>query len=222
MITYAESIQKPDAAIFQRACSLSVDLCVSHIERQLVANEYRVHEVYGRDGGSIVDTRYRDSKAIVPRHDEELAFYIYEVVHQYFLENFSAQPCDSLVLAQTEFFAYSAGVGLKMHADDHALGADGRVLKRDVQRGITAILYLNSEFDGGEIHFPKQDLELRPSAGTLVVFPSNRNFPHEVKPILRGQRYSYQRIYGILNGRAESFLAENEAFGRDGFVITRF
>jgi hypothetical protein len=211
VITYAESIQKLDAAIFQGTCSLPVDLCVSHIERQLLANEYRVHEVYGRDGGSTVDTRYRDSKAIVPCHDEELAFYIYEAVHQYFLENFSAQHSDSLVLAQTEFFAYSAGVGLKMHADDHALGADGRVLKLDVQRGITAILYLNSEFEGGEIHFPKQGLELRPSAGTLVIFPSNRNFPHEVKPIVRGQRYSYQRIYGILDGRDGRFVAESSS-----------
>lgn len=210
MITYAEFIQKPDAAIFQGACTLPVDSCVSHIESQLIANEYRVHEVYGRDGNSIIDTRYRDSKAIVPRHDEELAFHIYESVYQYFLANFSAHPSDSLVLAQTEFFAYSPGVGLKMHSDDHARGVDGSVLKLDVQRGITAILYLNSEFDGGEIHFPKQGLELRPSAGTLVIFPSNRNFPHEVKPIVRGQRYSYQRIYGILNGRAGSFLAENK------------
>ena len=61
------------------------------------------------------------------------------------------------------------------------------VLTRDVQRGITAILYLNSNFAGGEIRFPKQGLELRPSAGLLVIFPSNRNFPHEVKPILRGR-----------------------------------
>lgn len=73
-----------------------------------------------------------------------------------------------------------------MHSDDHVLRSDGSVLTRDVQRGITAILYLNSDFDGGEIHFPRQGLELRPSAGTLLIFPSNRNFPHEVKPIARG------------------------------------
>ena len=101
--------------------------------------------------------------------------------------------------------AYLPGAGLRMHADDHVLKPDGSVLTRDVQRGITAILYLNSNFAGGEIRFPKQGLELRPSAGLLVIFPSNRNFPHEVKPILRGRRYSYQRIYGILDGRTGSF-----------------
>lgn len=205
VITYAESIQKPDAPIFQGACALPLGPCVSHIEDRLQAHDFRVHEVYGRNGDSVVDTQSRDSKAIVPRHDEELAFFIFEAVQQYFEQHFLAQPSDSLVLAQHEFFAYTPGIGLKMHADDHVLRPDGSVLTRDVQRGITAILYLNSDFDGGEIHFPRQGLELRPSAGTLVIFPSNRNFPHEVKPIVRGQRFSYQRIYGILDGRTGRF-----------------
>jgi hypothetical protein len=209
VISYAESIQKPDAAIYREICVLPVDLCISHIEGRLHANEFRVHEVYSRDGSSTIDTRYRDSKAIVPRHDEELAFFIFEAVRQYFEQHFLAQPSDSLVLAQHEFFAYLPGVGLKMHADDHVLKSDGSVLARDMHRGITAILYLNSEFEGGEIHFPKQGVELRPSAGMLVVFPSNKNFPHEVKPIVRGQRYSYQRIYGILNGETGRFVSED-------------
>lgn len=205
VITYAESIQKPSAAIFQGACALPLGQCISHIESRLQANDFRMHEVYGRDGSSVVDTRSRDSKAIVPRHDEELAFFIFEAVRQYFEQHFLAQSSDSLVLAQNEFFAYPPGIGLKMHSDDHVLKPDGNMLTRDVQRGITAILYLNSEFEGGEIHFPKQGVELRPSAGTLLIFPSNRNFPHEVKPIVRGYRYSYQRIYGILNGRTGRF-----------------
>lgn len=205
VITYAESIQKPDAPIFRGACALPLTQCVSHIESCLWANDFRMHEVYSRDGSSVVDTRSRDSKAIVPRHDEELAFFVFEAVQQYFEQHFLVQPSDSLVLAQNEFFAYTSGIGLKMHSDDHVLRSDGSVLTRDVQRGITAILYLNSDFDGGEIHFPRQGLELRPSAGTLLIFPSNRNFPHEVKPIVRGQRYSYQRIYGILNGRTGRF-----------------
>ncbi|MDP9933507.1 2OG-Fe(II) oxygenase [Variovorax paradoxus] len=205
MITYAESIQKPSAVIFQGACALPLDLCVSHIENRLQARDFRMHEVYGRNGDTIVDTRSRDSRSIIPCHDEELAFFIFEAVQQYFEQHFLAQPSDSLVLAQHDFFAYSPGIGLKMHVDDHVLRPDGSVFMRDVQRGITTILYLNSDFDGGEICFPKQGLELRPSAGTLLIFPSNRNFPHEVKSIVRGQRYSYQRIYGILDGRTGRF-----------------
>ena len=205
LTTYAEFIQKPDAAIYQATCSLPLEKCVSHIECRLQAQDFRRHEVYARDGRTVVDARSRDSMSIRPRHDEELAFFVFEAVHHYFEKHFLAKPSDSLVLAQHEFFAYLPGAGLRMHADDHVLKPDGNVLTRDVQRGITAILYLNSNFAGGEIRFPKQGLELRPSAGLLVIFPSNGNFPHEVKPILRGRRYSYQRIYGILDGRTGSF-----------------
>lgn len=212
MITYAESIQKPDAFIHQEICALPVDRCISHIESRLDASDFRAHEVYGRDGGSIVDTRYRDSKAVVPRYDEELAFFIYEAVQRYFERHFLAQSSDSLVLAQHEFFAYTPGVGLKMHADDHVLKTDGSVLTRDVHRGITAILYLNAGFEGGELHFPRQGVEIRPCTGMLVIFPSNKNFPHEVRPIAQGRRYSYQRIYGILNGAAQSFVSDDGLF----------
>jgi hypothetical protein len=198
VITYAESIQRPDAAIFQGYCHLPLDRCVAHIEERLEASDYRTHEVYGSRGESIVNKDSRDSKAITPKHDEYLAFYMYEAVLAYFNQNFAAQSSDSLVLAQHEFFAYPRGVGLKMHSDDHALTADGTVLARDEHRGITAILYLNSEFTGGQINFPKQDVSIEPTAGKLVIFPSNKNFRHEVRPILSGWRYSYQRIYGVL------------------------
>lgn len=207
MITYAESIQRPGAEIFQGFCPLPLDRCVAHIEDRLEANDYRTHEVYGAQGESVVNRKSRDSKAITPRHDEDLAFYIYEAVQGYFDENFAAEPTDSLVLAQHEFFAYPPGVGLKMHSDDHALSPDGKILARDAHRGITAVLYLNGGFTGGEISFPRQGISIAPTAGKLVIFPSNRNFRHEVKPILSGWRYSYQRVYGVLrvNGREMAF-----------------
>lgn len=207
MKTHAEAIQRPGAAIFQGSCHLPLDRCIAHIEDRLAAGDFRPHEVYGALGDSVVNRSSRDSKSVTPRHDEELAFYIYEAVRKYFEQNFAAEATDSLVLAQHDFFAYPPGVGLKLHADDHALGPDGSVLARDEHRGITAILYLNSAFSGGEIAFPKQGLSISPSAGKLVIFPANRNFPHEVKPILSGWRYSYQRIYGVLRveGRSIGF-----------------
>lgn len=200
MITYAESIQRPEAAIFQGYCDIPLDRCVAHIQERLAANDYRTHEVYGSQGESVINKGSRDSKTITPKYDEDLAFYMYEAALAYFNQNFYAQPTDSLVLSQHEFFAYPPGVGLKMHSDDHALNAEGKIVALDAHRGITAILYLNSEFTGGEIIFPNQDLSILPAAGKLVIFPSNKNFRHEVRPILSGWRYSYQRIYGILRG----------------------
>lgn len=205
MITYAESIQRPGAEIYQGTCPLPLDRCVAHIQDRLAANDFRTHEVYGPQGQMMINTQSRDSKAVTPKYDEELAFYVYEAVQKYFAENFAARATDSLVLSQHEFFAYPPGIGLKMHSDDHALGPDGKISVRDEHRGITAILYLNSEFTGGEISFPKQGVSIAPTAGRLVIFPSNKNFRHEVKPILSGWRYSYQRIYGVLRVEGERY-----------------
>lgn len=210
MITYAESIQRADAAIFQGNCSLPLRRCTDYIEEKIRANEFRTHEVYSRGGTPIVDTRFRDSKAIVPGHDAELAYYLFEAVQGYFARAFDPEPGDALVLAQAEFFHYSPGIGLKMHSDDHATGSDGKLIKVDAQRGITAILYLNSEFEGGEISFPKQRATIKPEAGMVLIFPSNKNFPHQVNPITSGHRTSYQRIYGIMSDRS-SFIAEPDA-----------
>lgn len=210
MRTYAEAIQKPGARIHQERCPLPVEHCVEYIGASIRHLDFREHKVYASDGTAVVDKRYRDSIAIVPRHDEELAYFVFEAVQGYFQANFQARPEDSLVLAQTEYFAYGPGEGLKMHSDDHAVGRDGKLLKLDEQRGITAILYLNSDFEGGEICFPRQDTTIKPSAGLLLVFPSNRNFPHEVKPIRSGRRLSYQRIYGVMGGEAASFVHSME------------
>ena len=37
VITHAESIQRPDAAIFQGYCHLPLDRCVAHIKERLEA-----------------------------------------------------------------------------------------------------------------------------------------------------------------------------------------
>ena len=52
------------------------------------------------------------------------------------------------------------------------------------------VVYFN-EFDGGEIYYPEQNIEYKPSAGDLVIHGSGFNCSHGVKPILSEVRYSY-------------------------------
>ena len=49
---------------------------------------------------------------------------------------------------------------------------------------------LNNDYEGGElILFDNKQIELK--AGDLLIFPSNFMYPHEVKPVTKGTRYSY-------------------------------
>jgi hypothetical protein len=52
-----------------------------------------------------------------------------------------------------------------------------------------AVLYLNDNYDGGQIYYPNVGIEIKPSAGSLVVHPSNKKYSHGVKAVKNGIRY---------------------------------
>lgn len=51
----------------------------------------------------------------------------------------------------------------------------------------TAILYLNDDYEGGELYFKDYNINLKPEAGSMVIFPGS--FTHEVKEIKNSKRY---------------------------------
>jgi hypothetical protein len=51
------------------------------------------------------------------------------------------------------------------------------------------VAYINDDYEGGEISFPNQNVTIKPKAGSLIMFPSQEPFLHEVKPIISGTRY---------------------------------
>lgn len=52
---------------------------------------------------------------------------------------------------------------------------------------ITALCYLNDDFDGGEISWPMQNYSTKPKPNTLIIFPSH--LPHRVSKVLKSNRY---------------------------------
>lgn len=54
---------------------------------------------------------------------------------------------------------------------------------------ISACLYLNDDYEGGELVFPEQDIVIKPSAGSVVVFPSTEPFFHQVNKVTSGEKY---------------------------------
>lgn len=57
------------------------------------------------------------------------------------------------------------------------------------QRQLTAILYLNDNFEGGELSLTQQRLLYNPRAGSLLMFPSGFCFPHSSLPVHHGTKY---------------------------------
>jgi Rps23 Pro-64 3,4-dihydroxylase Tpa1-like proline 4-hydroxylase len=57
-------------------------------------------------------------------------------------------------------------------------------------RSASGVLYLNSEYEGGELEFPRQKLTIHPQAGDLLLFPANFAYPHIAHPVTKGRRYA--------------------------------
>ena len=57
-------------------------------------------------------------------------------------------------------------------------------------RSISPILYLNDDYEGGELEFVNFNLKIKPKAGTLYLFPSNYPYRHIAHPVTNGTKYA--------------------------------
>ncbi len=70
-----------------------------------------------------------------------------------------------------------AGVELKSHTDQHT----------DPSIKYAAILYINDDYKAGTLFFEnKENSDLRPKPGTLLVFPGNEEYEHGVRHVGEG------------------------------------
>jgi Rps23 Pro-64 3,4-dihydroxylase Tpa1-like proline 4-hydroxylase len=58
------------------------------------------------------------------------------------------------------------------------------------QRSVSCSFLLNDEYEGGEFAFFDREIMIRSGKGSIIMFPSNFMFPHEIMPVTSGTRYS--------------------------------
>lgn len=75
---------------------------------------------------------------------------------------------------------YGKGQQFTNHIDDHP----------SYHRRISTVYYLNENYTGGEINFPRFDIILKPKANQMIVFPSTYVYNHSVSPVIEGERYA--------------------------------
>jgi len=55
---------------------------------------------------------------------------------------------------------------------------------------VSSILYLNDDYEGGELWFPYLDIKWKPKMGDMVFFPSTYIYAHASMPVTSGTKYS--------------------------------
>jgi predicted 2-oxoglutarate/Fe(II)-dependent dioxygenase YbiX len=78
------------------------------------------------------------------------------------------------------FVKYMPGEFFKIHADHGPF----------YTCTVSAIVYLNDDYEGGELEFPRHGLTVKPKAGDIMLFPSNYVYEHASLNISSGIKYA--------------------------------
>lgn len=99
-----------------------------------------------------------------------------------------------------QILVYHPGGHYHPHIDAEALFDDGSGQLRwakSVDRDISLVIYLNDDYEGGEIVFPKQAVSVKPRKGMLIAFPSTHHFLHGVNPVVQGHRFAIVNWFSL-------------------------
>ena len=104
---------------------------------------------------------------------------------------------DEIGLKTIRYTLFNKGQSLRYHDDFQVSG----------YHVYSAVLYLNEDYEGGEILFYDFDSEInpeikptkyhsyKPDAGTLIYFDGDLGHPHEVNPVISGERANFVLFY---------------------------
>jgi predicted 2-oxoglutarate/Fe(II)-dependent dioxygenase YbiX len=75
---------------------------------------------------------------------------------------------------------YKGGQEYKAHYDGYT----------GLGRSLSAIVYLNNDYEGGEVEFVNFGIKIKPEPGMLLLFPSNYAYSHIAHPVTDGTKYA--------------------------------
>jgi Rps23 Pro-64 3,4-dihydroxylase Tpa1-like proline 4-hydroxylase len=145
-----------------------------------------------------VDKEIRNTSSfLIPYHGklmEEKEVYsskielFYTNLHNLFFESFDRSEKDyNQEFRQSlswhdgyQILKYGPGGKFTNHIDDHT----------DYHRRVSTVYYLNDNYTGGEINFPRFGITFKPKANQMIIFPSTYVYNHSVSPVTEGERYA--------------------------------
>ena len=89
---------------------------------------------------------------------------------------------------EIEFVYYSTGTSYCPHVDGQAINMNVAT-RGNIQRDITCVVYLNNDYEDGELYFQFFNLMVKPDAGDIIMYPSSWTYIHGVEPV-NGERYA--------------------------------
>ena len=133
------------------------------------------------------ETDHRQTKWLTLPRDIHTQLYqtIHQIHEQYLKPVYNSQL---KFVEPPQFLRYDVHEHYDCHNDSESF-VNGK-LTRVVERDISVLLYLNDDYQGGEIEFTQLGITIKPTAGMMLAFPSYAEFEHKVNPVTQGVRYN--------------------------------
>lgn len=166
------------------------NVCESSVKKLDNAN-WKMHTFYDPVNGTLKS--YDHELSISHDEIEEkniLNQRVWDALHKYVVEDF--KDFENWFngwngFTHVRFNRYDPTTQMKLHCDHIYSMFDG---ERKGVPVLTVLGSLNNDYTGGEFVMWEDEVIDLP-AGAIAVFPSNFMFPHEVRPVKTGVRYSY-------------------------------
>lgn len=149
------------------------------------SDDYSPALVGSNDDQKVTD--YRQTKWLnLPPEIHQYLYNSIPIIHEKNLQSIFKSSIKNIEPPQ--FLRYDVGDHYDKHNDSESYVKNK--LKRVSNRDISLLLYLNDNYEGGELEFTKLQLTIRPKKGMLIAFPSYEDFEHKVHPVTKGTRYT--------------------------------
>jgi hypothetical protein len=76
----------------------------------------------------------------------------------------------------------------KIHVDNYGDIDNEDSLRLNSKDDWSGLLYLNDEYEGGILEFPREKFSIKPKTGTFIFFKGSHDLPHGVSKVEKGKR----------------------------------
>jgi hypothetical protein len=114
----------------------------------------------------------------------------FRIIHNdFYLKTLAALEDYSSRFGITEQIHFIEGINLLRYQfgqkyDSHYDGGSA------TKRAVSPILYINDNYEGGELEFVNFGLKIKPKSGSLYLFPSTYPYRHIAHPVTSGTKYA--------------------------------
>lgn len=106
---------------------------------------------------------------------------------------------------------WNTGGAVDPHSDISDLEGN---LNTNSTNKFTVILYLNDDYQGGELYFTQHDIKIKPKAGSIVTFPGDHTNIHGVSEVLNNIRYTIVSWWDYDN----TSIIDDQIFSNDTYI----